>query len=278
MAVCVKDPMRTLPLVLALVACTQQQPLDSVEDVDTSFVQYDSRVEGVLTDPEGTPLAGVKVTLCSTLCQVVDAGADGSFVFVGAWPGNNVLETTTYPGEDQVSAVLEWSRAFDMLPVAEDEQIVLSDPLVVHPVTTVGNLTGPQDLSFADLQVVFDADAVIERGIPYPAEQVALGAAVVPEANWPDGVGDWTVHKAWSLAVWDLRVDDGFAVTATLDTAIPSGREVAFLVADYTHGFREGTFFEEAATLSGDGLTLSTPTDAGLDRTTLWLAASRPAR
>ncbi len=270
--------MRSLPVMLALVACSSPQPEDSDSQIDTGFVQYDSRVEGTLTDPQGTPLGGVKVTLCATVCQVVDAEADGSFVFLGAWPGNNVLETTTYPGEDQATAVLEWSRAFDMLPVAEDEQIVLSDPLVVHPVTTVGALTGAQDLSFADLRVVFDADAVIERGIPYPADQVAIGAAILPEAHWPDGVGDWTVHKAWSLAVWDLRVDDGFAVTATLDTAIPAGREVAFLVADYTHGFREGSFFEEAATLSEDGLTLSTPSDAGLDRTTLWLAASRPAQ
>jgi hypothetical protein len=268
--------MRIAPALLALAACTASEEVEVPADSESAFPEYEGRVEGRLTDPDGQALSGLKVTLCATVCQVTDAASDGSFVFEGAWPGNNVLETTNYPGDDQVSAVLEWGRAYDLVSIDVDEQIVLDRPLVVHPVTTVQNLTGPQDLSFADLRVVFDADAVIAQGIPFPAEQIAIGATVIDEANWPTGIGSWTVHKAWSMAVWDLRLDDGFAVTATLDSAIPADREVAFLVADYTHGFREGTFFEEAATLSSDGLTLSTPTDGGMDRVTVWLAASRP--
>jgi len=62
-------------------------------------------------------------------------------------------------------------------------------------------------------------------------------------------------------------------VSVELDEALAADAEVAFLVADYTHGFMNGEFFEEAATLSEDGRTVSTLD--GIDRTTMWMAVTR---
>ncbi|TNE89001.1 MAG: carboxypeptidase regulatory-like domain-containing protein [Deltaproteobacteria bacterium] len=267
---------RLLPILL--VACTASEPEETGTPEETGMPTWDSRVEGRVEDASGNPLAGLRVTLCASVCIVQESDADGQFVFRGAWPEVNVLETSNYPGEDQSTAVLAWSRGFDLVAIGEDEHIVLDEPLVVQQVSTQAELTGLQDLSFGDLRVQFDADAVMAAGLPYPAETLALGATEIPEAQWPRGVGEWTIHKAWALAVWDLRLDDGFAASATLDSPVAADREVAFLVADYTHGFREGSFFIEPAELSSDGLTLSTPVDGGIDRTTLWIAASRPVQ
>ncbi len=151
---------------------------------------------------------------------------------------------------------------------------------MVHQVDSVGPLAGPQDLELGDgLQVRFDADTL--GVLPAPATAVYLGATLLPEPDWPvGGLGGWTVVGAWGLATWDLHAEDGFAVRATPPLAQPlnPSSEVAFLVADYTYGFLNGVFFEEAADLSPDGLTWTTPADAGLDRTTLWLAVTRPVR
>jgi hypothetical protein len=98
----------------------------------------------------------------------------------------------------------------------------------------------------------------------------------IPQADWPTGgLSEWTIQAAWTLAIWDLEAEDAFDVTATLPTALNEGTEAAFLVADYTYGFTNGRFFEEAAELDAQRITLRTAGDAGLDRTTLWLAVSR---
>ncbi len=275
--------MSRLPLLLALMACTPPSTTDTsrtpgTTTSSTTVPVYDGVVEGVLVYPDGSPMAGVGVTLCGGICQVADAGPDGSFRFEGVWPQNNVLETLNYPGEDQTEAVLGWSRYFDLVPVSEGDHIVLEQPLVVHPVVTQQGLTGPQDLTLAPgLQVAFDADRIgEERPLPAPAEVLAIGATELPEADWPKAVGDWTPLAAWTFAIWDLEIEDGFAVTATLNEPLPAEAEVAFLVADYLHGFVEGTLLEEPAILSPDGLTVSSPPNAGLDRTTLWVLATRP--
>ena len=103
-----------------------------------------------------------------------------------------------------------------------------------------------------------------------------LGAVAIPEAQWPaHGLDGWTPLAVWGLAIWDLEASDGFSVQATLPEPLDPEAQVAFLVADYNYGFAEGRFFEETAELSSDGMTLSTPIGAGLDRTTRWIAATR---
>ena len=248
------------------VSSSSAEPSDS----SSSFPEHDGVVEGVLLDADDQPLT-LDVTLCGGICQVATPDAEGRFRFEGVWPQHNVFETLTYPDGD----VYGWSRPFDVLKVTEGQQIELPRPVRVHRVETVRGLTGPQDLTLAPgLQVAFDADVIgVEHPLPYPATEVALGATELPEADWPSAVGDWTPLKAWGLAVWDLEATDAFAVTVTLDAPLPPGTEVGFLVADYVHGFRDGTLFEEPATLSPDGLVITST--EGLDRTTLWVAAAK---
>jgi hypothetical protein len=130
------------------------------------------------------------------------------------------------------------------------------------------------------LEVAFDADVFGEQdlallGLPH---EVYFGAVEIPERDWPTGgLGDWTILRAWSTAIWDLEETDAFQVRAPLGDAGPlsADAEVAFLVADYTFGFINGVFSEEPAVLSEDGTAIVTPEEGGLDRSTLWLAVAR---
>lgn len=278
--------MRPIGVVLAVLAgCTSPSGPDPSEDstaTDTSTTtipsttlpEYSGVVEGIVTDDQDAPIPGLQVTLCGGVCRVTTVGPDGSFRFDGVWPQVNVLESVDYPGDDQTVAILEWSRFYELVELADGEHLVLDRPMRVHPVSTARDLAGPQDLELAPgLRVAFDADRVgVDHPLPVPADQVALGATELPGQDWPRATGDWTPHKAWALAIWDLEIDDGFSVTATLDTPIPAGSEVALLVADYLTGFAEGTLEVEPATLSADGLTVTAP---AVDRTTLWMVASR---
>jgi hypothetical protein len=275
-------------LLLLLLACGPSEPGPTTRDTgptDTGTIPtttplpaYDGTVDGIATYADGSPLTGVRVTLCGGICQVATVEPSGAFHFEGVWPVSNVLETVDYPGDDQVDAVLHWSRFFDLVPLTENEQVVLERPMRMHPVVPARGLTGPQDLQVApDLRVAFDADRIgVDHVLPSPAEEVALGAAVLPPEDWPRAVGDWTPIAAWGFAIWDLEIDDGFAATATLTEALPDGHEAAFLVADYVVGFRDGVMAVETAEISADRLTVSTPADGGIDRTTLWVLAIRP--
>jgi len=276
----------TLALLLAAApACAPEpepEPVDDDDDDDDDSIDLtgDSTVTGTVVDATGAPLADLTIALCGQVCLLDDTDADGVFFFDEVLVGAMVLENFGVPGDEPAVDVRDWTRFFDLVDVGEDEDIVLDRPYVVHPVDSAGPLTGPQDLDLGDgLQVRFDADAL--GVLPAPATAVYLGATSIPEADWPTGgLGDWTVVGAWGLATWDLHADDGFAVRATPPLAQPlePSSDVAFLVADYTYGFLNGIFFEEAAELSSDGLSWSTPADQGLDRTTLWLAVTRAVR
>ena len=83
--------------------------------------------------------------------------------------------------------------------------------------------------------------------------------------------------RAWALAIWEMTAPPGpgIQVTAPLLEAVPEGDEVAFLVAHYEYGIVEGTFELFPAELSEDRMTLRTPNDEGLERTTMWMAVRR---
>lgn len=260
-------------------------PVDEDDDDDDPVIDTsgDSTVTGSVVDQDGAPLAGLTIALCRQVCLLDATDAAGVFFFDEVLPGAQVLESFGAPGTAPALDVRQWTRFFDFVDVGEAEDIVLESPQVVYRVDqAAGPLTGPQDLDLGGgLRVEFDADRFGIEGnpLPSPAEAVHVGATVIPEADWPvGGLGDWTVLGAWGLAIWDLHDEDGFAVQASPALAEPldPATEVAFLIADYTYGFLNGAFFEEAAELSADGFTWITPSSAGLDRTTLWLAVARP--
>ncbi len=250
----------------------------TADDDDATSYTGDSTVTGTVTTTSGEAIADLTIALCGQVCLLDSTDADGRFFFDRVLSGVMVLESFAAPGDDPPADARSWTRFFDFVAVGEAEDIVLDRPLVVHRVEQpAGPLLGPQDLDLGGgLRVGFDVD---DLGLlPVPGDDVTLGATVIPEADWPvGGLGGWTVVGAWGLAIWDLAAEDGFAVRATPGLAQPldPGTEVAFLVADYTYGFVNGIFFEEAAELSADGLTWSTPDSGGLDRTTLWLAVIR---
>jgi hypothetical protein len=264
-----------------LVGCVEPVGVDpepTVEPTPPPPIAGTARVEGAVVDEAGEPVVGMSVSLCGAVCNLAETDDAGVFVFEDLLPGTKVLEPTLAPvadGEELADAVLQWSRFFDFVTVAEDGDHVLDGPFVLPAVPTISEpLTGVASLDLgADLSVTVDADAIVDDGpMPTGADAVRLGAVPLPPERWPTrGLDGWTVHAAWALAIWDLEAEDAFAVTAELPEA-PDG-EVAFLVADYTYGFTEGRFWVEDAVL--DGTTLSTPPDGGLDRSTLWLAASR---
>ena len=268
-------------------SCSSDAPSDDDDsttapgdDDDDSTPEGTASVSGRVVNEQGEPIANLSVSLCGAVCLIQPTTEDGSFVFEGVRQGTKVIEPTLVPAGDDLSlAVRSWSRFFDLVDVADGEAVEVPHDFILRQVPeVVGPLLGFQELSpLPDLQLRFDADEVLADGpLPVGAEDVWLGAVSIPQADWPTGgLGDWTVQAAWTLAIWDLEAEDAFEVTATLPSALDEGAEVAFLVADYTYGFTNGRFFEEAAELDAQRITLRTAENAGLDRTTLWLAVSR---
>jgi len=268
-------------------ACSSAAPSDDddsarahADDDDDSTPAGTATVSGRVVNEQGAPVENLSVSLCGEVCLIETTAADGSFVFEGVREGVKVIEPTLVPpGDDLSLAVRTWSRFFDLVDVADGEAVVVPKDFILRQVPeTVGPLLGLQELTpLPNLQLRFDADEVLADGpLPVGAEGIWLGAVSIPQDDWPTGgLGDWTIQAAWTLAIWDLEAEDAFDVTATLPTALDEGAEVAFLVADYTYGFTNGRFFEEAAELDALRTTLRTAGDAGLDRTTMWLAVSR---
>jgi len=253
---------------------TVQDDDDAVSDDDDDSTPEETdyaSLTGTVVDPSGAPLAELRMTMCGQFCVFASSDADGVFFFERAPAGAAVLENLFAPGEEEA----DWSKFFDIVTVPEGEHVVLEVPVVVPQVAgTVLDLTGTQEIELdGGLTIAFDADAVEP---PLVFETVGLGGVELPPDRFPTGgLGDWTVLRGWSLVVWDMVAKDGFAATAPLLEALPADTEVAFLVADYNHGVETGELVVEDAELSADGLTISTPTVGGLDRTTLVLAAAR---
>jgi hypothetical protein len=243
--------------------------------------EYAGSVSGTVIDEDGNPIETLGVSLCFTVCRVVETDATGAFTFMGIEPATQVIENIGWPTTDPISAALVYTKFFDFVTIGVDEAVTIERPFVMRRVDTDGPLTGAQQLTLAGgLEIGFDADlfGTTDNPLPSPAMELYFGAVEIPERDWPTrGHEGWRILRAWGLAVWDLHRDDAFVVSAPLGTAgpLPAGSEVAFLVADYTYGFQNGVFFEEAATLSADGTTLSTASDGGLDRSTMWLAVVR---
>jgi hypothetical protein len=277
-------------LALCGAACSDEPAVDSAAvggggagaAAGGSSPSYHGSVQGTVHDEGGAPLAALGVTLCSDVCLVTETDPSGVFLFEGVAPRAQVVESIGYPGPDLAASAQSYTRFFDIVDVALDEQIVIARPFVMRAtVSPAGPLSGPQQLILdGGLEVGFDADlfGVPGNPVPSPAVELFLGAVEIAEADWPrGGLDGWTILRAWGLAVWDLESDDAFEVVAPLGAAgpLPAGSEVAFLVADYTHGFLHGVFFEEAAELSADGMAIQTPATGGIDRATMWLAVTR---
>jgi hypothetical protein len=251
---------------------------DAVDD-DDDVPEFTGSLVGTIVDPDGNAVTDFKVTLCAEVCRDTDSDATGTFTFTNIGPNLYILENLFSPNGDPTT---EWSRFFTFVDIGENEEVTLPTALVVPRVDgTADDLTGAQDIDTTTglTGVKFDADSVDPS--PFHLDAVAFGAAVIPEAEWPaPGVGmpaDYMIHGAWALSVWDQSLVDGFQATATLDTSIPDGRTPIWLTADYDLAIENGMWHEDPAQFDGDERNIVMTTEAdGLDRTTMWIVASKP--
>jgi hypothetical protein len=254
---------------------------DTGTDTDPPEEEIPGSLVGSLNEADGSPAVGVTMTLCSTFCISSLTNENGEFSFAETTVGVHVLENAPLDGDesdDGAALAANTPRVFDLIKIDSGQAVTIDRPMVLRKTTqTFEGLSGEVDLNFdSGLRVRFDAGAIGISGnpLPYPATEVTLGTLLLPEADWPTvGLNGWTIHAAWSMAVWEMKIEDGFQVDVTLSEPLPPATEVGFLVADYTHGFLYGELFEEAATLSADGLTVST--NNGLDRSTIWMVVTR---
>lgn len=234
------------------------------DDDDDDTVNSSISVTGRVLDPDGLPAASTMLTFCHETCLNAPTDDDGYFIFADFPAGTYVLENIGVPDGD----LYGWSRFFEFVTVADGEHLELGD-FVIPQISGSSGLTGPQAYSDGALSVSFDADAVT---LPFGlSEGVGFGTAELPQAWWPSGGHDnWEIVKAWAVAPWDQRGDAVFDVSVTLDAPNVGGL-MSFLVADYEEGISTGEFAWYPADVSDDGLTVSTPAGAGLNRATLIL-------
>jgi len=224
--------------------------------------------------PDGDPVQNLMITLCGTACYNEPTNCEGVVYFPFA-------EQDTYVVEPLFAYNLEfdrWARSFDFVDYSGTGQVDISGaPFTLPEAQEIEPLgTGDQERTFASgLEVRFDADAV---ELPFGPDVGTLGAVEIPAAQHPTGgLMDWTPARVWALAVWELEIEEpeGFQVVAPLNSAVPDGAEVAFLVAHYDYGIVQGTFEVFPAEVAADRMSIVTPAAAGLDRATMWIAAWR---
>lgn len=255
---------------------TQKQPCTDPDDPDNWLVDPPDSwaVAAAFIKPDGSPVQNLMITLCGDACYNEPTNCDGIVYFPVAGTDTYVLEPLFAIDQE----FDRWARSYDFVDYDEGqgELDLTASPFTVPEVEDIQPIgTGEVSRTFGDLEVHFNADDV---SLPFGPKEGTLGAVEIPEARWPEGglIG-WTPLGVWALAVWDMEIEEaeGFQAIATLDTEVPEGNEVTWLVAHYDYGIVEGTFEAFPAELAADRLSIRTPEGSGIDRTTMWIAATR---
>jgi len=241
---------------------------DAGGDDDDDSPVTNSSVSGTVVDEAGDPLQGIGVTCCSDeRCINGTTAADGSFTIENLSANTYVVDNLGVPDND----LLGWSKFFEFIEVAEDEQVTITRELVIPQVTetvpdiieTDENVTeSPKTIVFeSGLQVDYDR---VEAKLPFAAASLdnpTLGVVSVPQANWPEGgLGSWSILEVWAFAPFEFGMDeedDFFTVHIPLADPLEAGTEVGLLWADYDEGIVTESFMETSATLSPDGTVVS---------------------
>jgi hypothetical protein len=225
--------------------------------------------------PSGEDVRNLMITLCGSSCYNERTNCEGVVYFPFAETDEYVLEPLFAPNLE----FDRWARSFDFVSYQDTEPAIdlTAEPFTIPLVEEIEPLgTGAQERVFASgLEVRFDADDV---ELPFGPEVGTLGAVEIPPERYPTGgLLGWTPVAAWALAVWEMEIEEpeGFQVVAPVPEAIPEGAEVAFLVAHYDYGIVEGSFEVFPAEIAEDRMSLRTPANQGIDRTTFWIAAMR---
>ena len=252
--------------------CTDpDDPENWLNEVPDSYA-----VAAAFLKPDGSPVQNLMITLCGGACYNEPTNCDGIVYFPLAATDTYVLEPLFAIDQE----FDKWARSFDFVDYTEGqgELDLTATPFTVPLVEDIEPIgTGAVERTFpSGLTVSFDADNV---SLPFGPNEGTLGVVEIPSDRFPvGGLMGWTPLRAWALAVWEMQIGtpEGFQVSAELNEAVPAGNEITWLVAHYDFGIEEGHFEVFPAELNGDRTIISTPADAGIDRTTMWIAATRP--
>ena len=232
-------------------------------------------VAAAFVKPDGSPVQELMITLCGGACYNEPTNCDGVVYFPVAADDTYVLEPLFAIDQE----FDRWARSFDFVEydATMGSLDLTASPFTVPLVEDIEPIgAGAQERVFpSGLEVRFDAD---DLTLPFGPEAPSLGAVEVPAARFPvGGLMGWTPLRAWALAVWEMEIEEpaGFQAVAPLTAAVPDGNEVTWLVAHYDYGIVEGTFEAFPAELAADRLSIRTPAGEGIERTTLWIAATR---
>ena len=240
----------------------------------------------MVTDAAGNPLPELNGhALCGGICQVGDDRRDqGAFRFEGVWPVANVLESVGYPGErSRPRTCSTGPGSSTSISLAEGEHVVLDRPMRMHPVTPARGLSRAPRTSRSSpgLRVVFDADRIgVDHVLPHPRRGGRPRCAVELPAR--------------GLAARGRRLDPGQGLglrrcgTSRSTTAFrppPPSPSPLPTRATRWPSWSPTTWWASAdgvlaarspPSSTPDGLTVRTPAGGGIDRTTLWVLATRP--
>ncbi len=232
-------------------------------------------VAASFSTPDGEDAKNLMITLCGDSCYNEPTNCEGVVYFPFADSDTYVLEPLFAPNLE----FDRWARSFDFVDFdASGDRLDLSaSPYIVPLVEEIEPIgTGEVERIFSSgLEVRFNSEAI---ELPFGPKLATLGAVEIPEAEYPTGgLLDWTAMRVWALAIWEMEIAEaeGFQVVAPLTSPVPDGAEVSFLVAHYEYGIVSGTFEVFPAEIAADRMSITTPSDAGIDRTTMWIAAMR---
>ncbi len=254
------------------------EPCSDPDDPDSWLVDPPDEwaVAAKFLKPDGSDVQNLMITLCGSSCYNEATNCEGIVYFPIAMTDTYVIEPLFALDQE----FDRWARSYDFVQYAEGlgELDLTDSPYTVPLVEEIEPIgTGEQERIFASgLEVRFDADDVT---LPFGPDVGTLGAVELIGDRMPSGgLMGWTPLRGWALAVWDMEIEDptGFQVVAPLTEAVAAGDEVTWLIAHYDYGIVEGTFEAFPAELAADGMSISTPPTEGIDRATMWIAASRP--
>ncbi len=230
-------------------------------------------VGGTLLLPDGTPGSCLVLTVCSDAqCIFTNASEDGEFCVDGLNPDDYVVHNLSYPGEDAMVDMFQWSSFYDFAPVVAGQATTFPEDFVVPEVSeAIGDLVGDTSIAYfnGELQLDFDAQYL---HFPPPSNNnpaPTLGAVKLPENRWPtNGLLDWGIVAAWHFAPFETAlieeaepddIEHEFDITINVGPQDPA-MEYALLYAHYqdiTADIATGHFTEAPAVLAADNETIT---------------------
>lgn len=254
---------RSLAPLLLLLACGEKETpsddspttegdadADSDTDTDTdsdTAVEASASLTGTITDSDGNPIQGARVSMCKLVCRTDATDASGNY---------------------EIASLEPWAHSFEVVVPVDG----YSTPLVpltmsadtAHTQNSVVPMLGaaqatpqsPREVEVTSgVWVTFGLDTI---ELPFGEDGAQTAGVLVPQSAWLPVELDGTV-----LAMWYLTPFDAHAASANLpfrlrnDWGLTPGTQVQAWAADYNAAeWRSAgtmTVSQDGATLENDG-------------------------